>query len=88
MMNAVLDLCLGILIMSGGLALARVLRPGTTLADRIVALDLLLLIVVMGIGVFSIDSDVGVYLDVLVVVSLVGFIGTITVARFIERRGI
>ena len=88
MMNAVLDLCLGILIVSGGLALARVLRPGTTLADRIVALDLLLLIVVMGIGVFSIDGDVGAYLDVLVVVSLVGFIGTITVARFIERRGI
>ena len=27
------------------------------------------------------------YLDVLVVVTLLGFVGTITVARFVEQRG-
>ncbi len=87
-MTIVVSACLGILILAGALALARVVRPGTSVAERIVALDLLLLIVVMGIGVFSIGRNTGAYLDVLVVVSLLGFIGTITVARFIERRGV
>jgi multicomponent Na+:H+ antiporter subunit F len=79
---------LGILILAGVLALARVLRRGASVAERIVALDLVLLIVVMSIGVFSIGRDTGAFLDVLVVVSLLGFVSTITVARFIERRGI
>lgn len=87
-MTIVVSASLGILILAGALALARVVRPGTSVAERIVALDLLLLIVVMGIGVFSIGRNTGAYLDVLVVVSLLGFIGTITVARFIERRGV
>lgn len=87
-MTLVLAVSLGILIVSGALALARVVRSGLTVAERIVALDLVLLIVVMGIGVFSIGRDTGAFLDVLVVVSLLGFVGTITVARFIERRGI
>lgn len=87
-MTVVLIGCLAILCLAGVVALARVLRPGTSVADRIVALDLVLLIVVMGIAVFSIQRDTGVFLDVLVVVSLLGFVGTITVARFIERRGL
>jgi multicomponent Na+:H+ antiporter subunit F len=87
-MTIVVTTCLGILILAGALALARVVRPRTSVAERIVALDLVLLIVVLGIGVFSIGRDTGAYLDVLVVVSLLGFVGTITVARFIERRGV
>ena len=87
-MTIVVNACLGILILAGALSLARVVRPRTTVAERIVALDLTLLIVVMAIGVFSIGRDTGAYLDVLVVVSLLGFVSTITVARFIERRGV
>lgn len=87
-MTIVVNAGLGILIIAGALALARVLRSGATVAERIVALDLVLLIVVMSIGVFSIGRDTGAFLDVLVVVSLLGFVSTITVARFIERRGI
>lgn len=86
-MTIVLAVCAGILIAAGLLALARLLRPGTSVADRVVALDLVLLIVVMGIAVFSVIRDTGAFLDVLVVVSLLGFVGTVTVARFIERRG-
>lgn len=87
-MTIVLFGCLTVLCLAGVLALARVLQPGMSVADRIVALDLVLLIVVMGIAVFSVERDTGVFLDVLVVVSLLGFVGTITVARFIERRGL
>ena len=74
------------LAVSAVLCTVRLLRPGS-LADRIVALDALLIVVVSGIGVQAARTGEGTYLDVLVVAALIGFLGTITVARFIERRG-
>jgi multicomponent Na+:H+ antiporter subunit F len=87
-MNVVVGTCLGILALAGVIALLRVMRPRVSLADRMIALDLILLIIVMGIAVSSVGVDDPVFLDVLVVVSLLGFVGTFTVARFIERRGL
>lgn len=87
-MTIVVAIGMGLLIVAAGLALARVVRPGTSVAERIVALDLILLFSVMGIGVYSIWRETDSFLDVLVVVSLLGFVSTVTVARFIERRGL
>ncbi len=87
-MNVVVGTCLGILALAGVVALLRVMRPRVSLADRMIALDLILLIIVMGIAMSSVGVDDPVFLDVLVVVSLLGFVGTFTVARFIERRGL
>jgi multicomponent Na+:H+ antiporter subunit F len=74
------------LALSAVLILARVLGPGS-LADRVVGFDTLLVLVVSGIAVHAARTDDGTYLDVLVVTALLGFVGTVTVARFIERRG-
>lgn len=74
------------LALSAVLCTARLVRAGS-LADRIVALDALLVVVVSGIGVQAARTGEGTYLDVLVVAALIGFLGTVTVARFIERRG-
>ena len=68
------------------LALAR-LALGPSVPDRVVALDNLLLVVVGGIAVGAADSGEGDFLGVLVAVSLLGFVGTVTVGRFVERRG-
>ncbi|HSK97966.1 MAG TPA: monovalent cation/H+ antiporter complex subunit F [Euzebyales bacterium] len=87
-MTVVLGICLGMLAVAAGLTLLRIVRKGMTLADRMVALDLLLLIVVAGVAVGAVGSDSALFLDVVVVVSLLGFVGTVTVARFIERRGL
>lgn len=87
-MSVVVWLSLGILAVSALLALVRIAQPGYSIADRVVALDLLLAIVVMGIAVGTIETRSGVFLDVIVVVTLLGFVGTVTVARFIERRGL
>jgi multicomponent Na+:H+ antiporter subunit F len=75
-----------LLTLAGALCLARVLA-GPTLADRVLALDCLLIVVVVGVGVDAAVTGRGVYLDVLLVVALVAFIGTTAVARFLERRG-
>ncbi len=40
-----------------------------------------------GIAVWSSDTGRTELLDVMVVVALLGFTGTVTVARFIEQRG-
>lgn len=60
---------------------------GPTVPDRIVALDSLLYVVVMGIAVAAATTQDGSFLGVLVAASLLGFVGTTTVARFVERRG-
>lgn len=71
---------------AAALAVLRLLR-GISLADRVVALDLLLVVIVCGIAVQAARTGSGIFLDVMVVVALLGFEGTSLVARFIERRG-
>lgn len=87
-MTLVVTVCLGVLAVAAILALLRAVRPGVSLADRVVALDVFLTIIVTGIAVAAIRAGSALFLDVLVVVSLLGFVATITVARFIERRGL
>jgi multisubunit Na+/H+ antiporter MnhF subunit len=75
-----------------GLAVASVaalvrLCLGPTVPDRIVALDNLLYVVVIGIAVAAATTGSGAFLGVLVAVALLAFVGTATVARFVERRG-
>lgn len=60
---------------------------GPSLADRIVALDGVLLIVVSALAVETARRASAVFVDAIVVVGLLGFVGTAIAARFIERRG-
>ena len=86
MIETVTTIALAGLAVSAVLCMARLVRPGC-LADRIVALDSVLVVLVSGIAVQAARTGDGTYLDVLVVTALLGFLGTVTVARFIERRG-
>lgn len=85
-MTLLTSVLFGLLAVSAALCLVRLLR-GTSLPDRIVALDTMLVLVVCGIAIGAVRSGSGVFLDVMVVASLLGFTGTALVARFIERRG-
>jgi multicomponent Na+:H+ antiporter subunit F len=87
-MTLVVTVCLGMLAVAAILTLLRAVRRGVSLADRVVALDVFLTIIVTGIAAAAIRSDSALFLDVVVVVSLLGFVATVTVARFIERRGL
>jgi multicomponent Na+:H+ antiporter subunit F len=59
---------------------------GPSLADRVVALNGLVLVGMGGIATHAAHTSVGAFLPTLVAVSLVGPIGTGMIARFIERR--
>lgn len=75
-------------LLSAALVLTTVrLVKGPSLADRVVATDLFLTYLVMGSAVLSAREGRGAYLEVMLVVAVVGFLGTSMVARFIERRG-
>lgn len=85
-MTVVTTICLVMLAIAGILCTVRLVR-GVSLADRILALDALLIVVVIAIAVNSARTGRGVFLEAMLVVALIAFIGTTTVARFIERRG-
>ncbi len=85
-MSVVAVLCYAGLAVAATLAAVR-LCLGPTVPDRIVALDNLLYVVVLGIAVAAATTGSGAFLGVLLAVALLGFVGTSTVARFVERRG-
>jgi multicomponent Na+:H+ antiporter subunit F len=60
---------------------------GPSLADRIIALNGLVLVGMGALATHAIYAETGAYLPALVAVALVGSISTGMVARFIEGRG-
>ncbi len=73
-----------VLGIAGLAALVRIVR-GPQLADRMIALDLLLLLLAGGIATAG-HPEEDLLVPVLIVVTLIAFAGTIIVARFIEWR--
>ena len=66
------------------LAFVRLVR-GPTLADRVVALDLVTMILVVLLTLAAVGFDDGAYLDAAIALALVGFLATVAFARFIDR---
>lgn len=60
---------------------------GPTFPDRVLTLDLLSAIVIGFIGIYAISSGVTDFIDVAMVMALMGFLGTVGFARFIEYGG-
>ena len=85
-MTAVMVVCFTGLALAALLVLVRLLL-GPSVPDRIVALDTLLQVVIAGIAVAAAVTRRGDFLAVLIAASLLGFLGTVLVARFVERRG-
>jgi multicomponent Na+:H+ antiporter subunit F len=59
---------------------------GPTLADRVVALDLLGFVILGFIATNVLITGETLFLDVLIVTAIVLFLGTIAFARYLERR--
>ncbi|GAA1882004.1 monovalent cation/H+ antiporter complex subunit F [Asanoa iriomotensis] len=68
------------------LALVRVVR-GPSILDRVVATDVLLAIIVAAIAAEAAFTGDATALPVLVVLSVLGFVSSVSVARFAARNG-
>lgn len=78
------DICGLFLIAALVLSTIRLVR-GPSLPDRVVALDLLTMLLVAFLTLFALASGVGAYLDAAVALALVAFLATVAFARFIDR---
>ena len=76
---------LALLLVSMLLVLIRLWR-GPSTADRVVALDLFSVLVVAVLVVLAILRQESADLDVAIAYSLVAFLGTVALARYIHRR--
>jgi multicomponent Na+:H+ antiporter subunit F len=63
------------------------LVAGPTLADRVIALNGMLIVGMVLLAELAVETGRGTFLPVLVLLSVVGFLGTAMIARFLEGRG-
>ena len=88
-MGGFLEMCLEIgfmcVVLSVVLAFVRMVK-GPSLQDRVVALDMMTIAIVAFCGLAAIRYDTAAFLDVALVLALVGFLATVALARFAERN--
>ena len=80
-MSVVIGLCVAMLGVAALLLVVRI-SWGPTMLDRIVALDVLVAVVICGLALEAAANQHTTTLPVLVVLSLLGFVGSVSVARF------
>lgn len=77
----------GFFMVSLGVVLGFVrLIKGPSLPDRIVALDMMTVQIVAFCGLLAILAEETAFIDVAIVLALVGFLATVALARYVERR--
>ena len=84
-MRLVVTICLGLLVLAGALGVARIVRR-STLGDRAIAFDMLTSVLTCSLLVSAGYLRDGLLLDLAIVLGLLGFIASVTIARFIEAR--
>jgi multicomponent Na+:H+ antiporter subunit F len=80
-MSAVLAICVAMLAMASLLLVIRISR-GPTMLDRVVALDVLVAVVICGLALEAAVNRHSTTLPILGVLSLLGFVGSVSIARF------
>jgi multicomponent Na+:H+ antiporter subunit F len=76
-----------VLLFSIILALVRLIK-GPAAADRIVALDLISILIVAFLAAYSIYAGETSFLDVAIGYALIAFLGTVALARFLMRSSL
>lgn len=76
----------GLILVLAAAGFAVRLVAGPTLADRIIAVDGILVVGCGAIALEALHSGDGEYLPTIVVITLIAFVGTAVAARFIEAQ--
>ena len=85
MLDITIGIALVMLAVAALLAFVRVVR-GPTLPDRVVAIDLIGVLIVGVIVVSAAATGERAFLDVAIVIALISFVGTVAYARYVERE--
>lgn len=84
MFDALMLLSLFLLTISIVIALYRIIK-GPSLPDRVLALDSVSYIIIGIVAVLSVYLDSEAYLETILLLGIIAFLGTIALSRFIER---
>ncbi|NLY00418.1 MAG: cation:proton antiporter [Rhodopirellula sp.] len=87
-MNVILAACtlsMALLLAALFLAFFRVLR-GPRLPDRVVALDLVAILTLAMIAVYTVMVEETAFLSAAIVLALVGFLGTVALAYYVQEK--
>lgn len=85
MLNVLFFVVLTMLALAASLTFVRLVK-GPTLPDRVIALDLIGVLMVCLLVVTAAMTGQGAFLDVAMVIALISFVGTVAYARYIERE--
>ena len=80
------EISLAMLALGTMFAFARLMR-GPTLPDRVIAIDLIGVLIVCMLVVVASTNAMAVFLDVAIFIALISFVGTVAYARYVEREG-
>ena len=83
-LTASIAVALAMLAVAAGMTFVRLVQ-GPTLPDRVIALDLIGVLIVCMLVVTASATQQQAFLDVAMVIALISFVGTVAYARYIER---
>lgn len=84
MFEGILLICLFFLSVSILVGLYRVIK-GPSMPDRVMALDTIGINIIAGVAIFSILLNTQDFFDIILLIGILSFIGTISFSKFIER---
>lgn len=83
-LSIAIDVSFGLVMIAVALGFFRIAR-GPSLADRVVSLDMMTVSIMAFCGLYALFADSTAFIDVAIVVGLIGFLATVALARFAER---
>lgn len=86
-MNTAFTVALVILLVAAIIISSRAVRSGT-IGDRAIAIDGLTALITCGLLIATALTGNSAFLDLALVLGLLAFLTSVTVARFIERKGL
>ena len=75
----------GMLLLAFVLAFIRMLK-GPDMSDRIVAMDLIASVTMAFILSYSVLVQKAIYFDIVIVISLISFIGTVAISTYLKQK--
>lgn len=85
LINIPLLLIFGMLLLTFALAFARMLK-GPEMSDRIAAMELISSVTMAFVLSYSILVNKAIYFDIVIVISLISFIGTVAVSTYLKQK--
>lgn len=84
MIQMMLTIALVLFAIAIGIAVLRIIL-GPSMPDRVLALDVIGVNLIASIAVFSVMLNTKAFLEVILILGILSFIGTIAYAKFVER---